>query len=85
MTEPSSPAAGERLAKVMARAGLCSRRDAETWIRAGRVSVNGEKIVSPAFNVTARDEVLVDGAPLGARAGTRVWLYHKPKGLVVTE
>jgi 23S rRNA pseudouridine2605 synthase len=76
---------GDRLAKVMARAGLCSRRDAEAWIRAGRVTVNGQKILTPAFNVGDKDNVEVDGAPLTARAGTRLWLYHKPRGLVVTE
>ncbi|HWU18739.1 MAG TPA: pseudouridine synthase, partial [Devosia sp.] len=76
---------GDRLAKVIARSGLCSRRDAEAWITAGRVSVNGKKVLTPAFNVTARDKVMVDGAPLAARQGTRVWLYHKPAGLVVTE
>ncbi|GLQ10853.1 pseudouridine synthase [Devosia yakushimensis] len=76
---------GDRLAKVIARSGLCSRRDAEAWITAGRVSVNGKKVLTPAFNVTSRDKVMVDGAPLAARQGTRVWLYHKPAGLVVTE
>ncbi|HWA19128.1 MAG TPA: pseudouridine synthase [Devosia sp.] len=77
--------AGDRLAKVIARAGLCSRRDAEDWIRDGRVSVNGKAIRTPAFNVTAKDRISVDGNPLSARQGTRVWLYHKPAGLVVTE
>lgn len=81
----TAPAGGDRLAKVMARSGLCSRRDAEEWIKAGRVVVNGRKVLTPAFNVTDADEVLVDGTPLAARAGTRVWLYHKPRGLVVTE
>jgi len=76
---------GERLAKVIARAGLCSRRDAEDWIKAGRVAVNGSVIRTPAFNVTSRDSITVDGQPLAARSGTRVWLYHKPAGLVVTE
>ena len=77
--------AGERLAKVIARSGLCSRRDAEVWITEGRVVVNGKKVLTPAFNVTDRDKIMVDGAPLAARQGTRVWLYHKPAGLVVTE
>src|SRR5690606_10004463 len=76
---------GERLAKVIARAGLCSRRDAEDWIKAGRVAVNGSVIRTPAFNVTSRDSITVDGQPLAARSGTRVWLHHKPAGLVVTE
>ncbi len=84
---PQEPAggAGDRLAKVIARSGLCSRRDAEGWIKDGRVAVNGTVIRTPAFNVTDRDRIEVDGAPLAAREGTRVWLYHKPPGLVVTE
>ncbi len=80
-----TPATGNRLAKVIARAGLCSRRDAEVWITEGRVSVNGKQIRTPAFNVVDTDKIVVDGNPLVARAGTRVWLYHKPAGLVVTE
>ena len=68
----------------MARAGLCSRRDAEEWIRQGRVSVNGRVITSPALDVTSHDTVLVDGAPLPERERTRLFLYHKPKGLVTT-
>lgn len=75
---------GERIAKVMARAGLCSRRDAESWIAAGRVSVNGRKLTSAAINVEAKDIVLVDGQPLPDKEGARVWLYYKPKGLVTT-
>jgi len=74
----------ERIAKVIARAGLCSRREAETWIAAGRVSVNGEQLVTPAFNVSAQDRVMVDGKPLPNRERTRLFLYHKPKGLVTT-
>jgi 23S rRNA pseudouridine2605 synthase len=76
--------AGDRIAKLMARAGLCSRRDAEVWVREGRVSVNGRVITSPALDVTAQDTVLVDGAPLPERERTRLFLYHKPKGLVTT-
>ncbi|MFC3705465.1 pseudouridine synthase [Devosia honganensis] len=82
---PKQPETSDRLAKVIARAGLCSRRDAEGWISAGRVAVNGKKVLTPAFNVTSRDRIEVDGLPLAARQGTRVWLYHKPAGLVVTE
>jgi 23S rRNA pseudouridine2605 synthase len=81
----TSPEGGERLAKVIARSGLCSRRDAEAWIAAGRVGVNGRIVRTPAFNVTTRDAVTVDGNPLAERQGTRLWLYHKPAGLVVTE
>jgi 23S rRNA pseudouridine2605 synthase len=68
----------------MARAGLCSRRDAEEWIAEGRVSVNGTVIDSAALNITARDKVVVDGQPLPERERTRLWLYHKPQGLVTT-
>jgi len=75
---------GHRIAKVMARAGLCSRRDAEAWIAAGRVAVNGAVIASPAVNVTARDRVTVDGKPLPRRERTRLFLHYKPVGLVST-
>src|SRR5499426_1116982 len=78
------PASGERIAKVIARAGLCSRREAETWIAAGRVAVNGEVIASPARNVTASDRIAVDGQPLPGRERTRLFLYHKPRGLLTT-
>ena len=74
----------QRIAKVIARAGLCSRRDAETWIGDGRVAVNGRTIASPALNVLPGDRILVDGKPLPARERTRLWLYHKPRGLVTT-
>ena len=74
----------ERVAKVIARAGLCSRRDAEAWILAGRVSVNGAVIASPALNVRASDSIMVDGAPLPQRERTRLFLYYKPRGLVTT-
>jgi 23S rRNA pseudouridine2605 synthase len=76
---------GERIAKVMARAGLCSRRDAEEWIAEGRVSVNGTIIDSPALNITPSDKVVIDGEPMPERERTRLWLYHKPAGLVTTE
>ena len=75
---------GERIAKVIARAGLASRREAEAWIAAGRVSVNGAVIASAALNVTARDRIAVDGASLPRRARTRLFLYNKPRGLVTT-
>lgn len=75
---------GDRIAKVIARAGLASRRDAERMIAAGRVSVNGRVIDSPALNVTARDRIAVDGTPLEPPAAPRLWLYHKPSGLVTT-
>ena len=75
---------GQRIAKVMARAGLCSRRDAEAWIAAGRVTVNGKTLESPAYNVTEADDVRVDGKPLAAPERTRLFLFHKPRGLVTT-
>ena len=75
---------GERIAKVLARAGLCSRRDAERWIAAGRVAVNGVVLSSPAVAVGGSDVIAVDGRPLPARERTRLWLYHKPKGRVTT-
>jgi len=75
---------GQRIAKVMARAGVCSRREAEAWIVEGRVSVNGKALSSPAFNVTEADDVRVDGKPLGPAERTRLFLFHKPRGLVTT-
>jgi 23S rRNA pseudouridine2605 synthase len=74
----------ERIAKRMARAGLCSRRDAERWIEAGRVELNGKKLTTPAITVTARDRILVDGKPIPATERTRLWLYNKKSGLVTT-
>ena len=75
---------GERIAKVMARAGLASRREAEAWIAARRVSVNGRVISSPAINVTPADRITVDGTPLPRRERTRLFLHNKPRGLVTT-
>ncbi len=68
----------------MARAGLCSRREAETWIENGRVQLNGTLLTTPAVTVTSADKVLVDGEPLPMRERTRLWLYHKPRGLMTT-
>jgi len=81
---PAAPKEADRIAKVIARAGLTSRRDAEAWIAAGRVAVNDRVIASPALNVTAADRITIDGAPLPARERTRLFLYHKPRGLVTT-
>jgi len=75
---------GERLAKRMARAGIASRRDAEDLITAGRVSVNGKIVDSPALNVGNEDEVLLDGKPLPEPERTRLFLYHKPRGRITT-
>jgi 23S rRNA pseudouridine2605 synthase len=85
-SRPPSPTAfpGERIAKVMARAGLCSRRDAERLIADGRVALNGTVLTSPAVNVGPDDNVLVDGRPLPDAARVRLWRYHKPAGLVVS-
>ena len=76
---------GNRLAKVIARAGLASRRDAEAFITAGRVSVNGRIVSTPALNVLPSDVVLVDGAALPNPERTRLFLYHKPRGRITTE
>ena len=75
---------GERIAKVLARAGLCSRREAERWIADGRVAVGGRVLTSPAVAVTAGDRVTVDGRPLPEAEATRLWRYHKPQGLVTS-
>ena len=77
-------AKGERVAKVIARAGLCSRRDAERLVAEGRVAVNGKVLTTPATIVGPQDRIAVDGAPVAARERTRLWLFHKPKGLVTT-
>lgn len=75
---------GERIAKVIARAGVASRREAEKLIAAGRVTVNGRRIDSPALNVTPADRIAVDGRELSARPATRLFRYHKPAGLVTS-
>ncbi len=75
---------GERIAKWLARAGVCSRRDAERMIEEGRVKLNGKVLATPAVKVTAKDKVLVDGKPVAQAEGTRLWRYHKPAGLVTT-
>lgn len=69
---------GDRIAKVMARAGLCSRREAERWITDGRVSVDGKVLETPAHTVTPKLRVLVDGKPLPDLEPPRLWRYHKP-------
>jgi 23S rRNA pseudouridine2605 synthase len=75
---------GERIAKVIARAGLCSRRDAEAWIATGRVTVDGRVLTSPAATVTAASRIEVDGEPLPAAAAARLFRYHKPRGEITT-
>lgn len=81
----SEPPKGDRIAKVLARAGVASRREAERMIEAGRVSVNGAQIMSPALNVTAQDRITVDGKEVSDPEPPRMWLYHKPTGLVSTD
>ena len=73
-----------RIAKAMARAGLCSRREAERWIEDGRVAVNGKLLRTPACEVGPGDRVVVDGQQLPASEPTKLWRYCKPKGLVTT-
>lgn len=74
----------ERLAKFMARSGVCSRRDAEELIKQKRVTVNGEIIDTPAYNVEGTEKILLDGEKLPEIEQTRLWLYHKPAGLLTT-
>jgi 23S rRNA pseudouridine2605 synthase len=75
---------GERIAKAIARAGVCSRRDAEKLIAEGRVAVNGEKIATPALRVGEDTLITIDGIPLPSAEPTRLWRYHKPTGLVTS-
>lgn len=84
--EPVLAPIGEpmRIAKAVARAGLCSRRDAERWIADGRISVNGRIISSPALDVGPDDRILVDNKPLPGPEPLKLWRYHKPRGLVTT-
>jgi len=84
----ANPTAGPdeplRIAKAMARAGLCSRREAERWIEQGRVNVNGKVLTTPAFEIGPQDRVLVDGSPLPTAEPPLLWRYYKPRGLVTT-
>lgn len=83
-TDQNDQIKGERIAKRLARAGVCSRRDAERLIAEGRVTLNGKLLESPAQNVTEGDVITVDGERVGRKEATRLWRYHKPKGLVTT-
>lgn len=74
----------QRIAKWLARAGVCSRREAECWIEDGRISCNGDRVATPAFFVTDTDVIAVDGKPVTPQADIRLWRYHKPAGLVTT-
>ncbi len=83
-TPAKSTPAGERIAKVLSRRGVASRREAERMIEAGEVSVNGKVITSPALNVTDADRITIKGQPLPAEEAARLWLYYKPEGLVTS-
>ena len=74
----------ERIAKYLARSGVCSRREAEKLILQQRVTVNGKLIETPAFNVEGTEKIKLDGEKVAAPEQTRLWLYHKPTGLVTT-
>ncbi|MEO0750818.1 MAG: pseudouridine synthase [Pseudomonadota bacterium] len=80
----TDPKKGERIAKVIARAGRASRREAERLIEAGKVTLNGTRVERAALNVTPEDKIEVDGVALRAPEPPRLWLYHKPTGLVTT-
>ncbi len=82
---PHAPTSPERIAKVIARSGVASRRDAEKMILEGRVSVNGKKAATPALNVLPSDRVTIDGRAIDAPQETRLWLYYKPLGLITSE
>src|SRR5580765_5093580 len=82
---PQAAPTGERISKVVSRAGIASRRDVERMIEEGRVAVNGRTITTPVLLVTPQDRIEIDGAPLPVKERTRLFLYHKPQGLVTTE
>ena len=84
-TTPAKTPGGERIAKVLSRAGVASRREAERLIELGDVTVNGKVITSPALNVTPADRITVMGKPVAAPEPPRLWLYYKPEGLVTSE
>ena len=83
-TPSSPPADGERIAKVLARAGIASRRESEKLIEAGRITLNGKVLTTPAVKVTAKDKIEFDGRRVGAKEPTRLWRYHKPNGLLTS-
>ena len=84
ITDKTDPKKGDRIAKVLARSGLCSRREAEKMILAGLIAVDGKVLSSPALNVTSTNKITVNGKPLAAAEPTRLWRYHKPPGLMTT-
>jgi 23S rRNA pseudouridine2605 synthase len=84
MSKQSQKRPGERIAKVIARAGVCSRRDAERLIDEGCVKINGETVDTPARKVRPEDRIEINGVALPAREASRLWRYHKPAGLIVS-
>jgi 23S rRNA pseudouridine2605 synthase len=82
--EKTSKIPGERIAKVIARAGVCSRREAEKMIESGQVTVDGKRMVNPAMNVTDAHVIAVKGTPLPQKQEARLWLYYKPLGLITS-
>ncbi len=84
LTEDQDLPGDRSIAKIIARSGVCSRRDAEKLIAEGRVTLDGETVKTPAIRVTADQVVTVDGKPLAEPEGTRLWRYYKPVGLVTT-
>ena len=78
------PPEGDRIAKYLSRVGVASRREIERMIAAGRINLNGQTLTTPAIKVSDKDTILVDGKPIGTRDAARMWLYHKPTGLVST-
>ena len=74
----------ERIAKAIARSGICSRRKAEALILEGKVEVDGKIITSPALNISSSNIVKVNGKLLNKKEKSRLWLYHKPKGLITS-
>ncbi len=84
MAKADQTSTGERIAKRLARAGLCSRREAERWIAAGRVQVDGKTLTSPAVNVGPDNRIAVDGQPLPDKPAAALWRLHKTRGLVTS-
>ena len=81
---PGDGAIKERIAKRLARAGVCSRREAERMIADGRVAIDGKTLTSPAISVTAEARITVDGKRIGKAERTRLWRFHKPRGKLTT-
>lgn len=75
---------GERIAKVIARAGVCSRRAAENLILNGKVQIDGKVIDTPAIKVTSANKIMVDNKPLPRIEQARLWVFHKPRGCLTT-